>query len=336
MQKGDIKMKLEDIGFYTLNDHRAENVTTKTDLWRCEVLLTDKCNFKCPYCRGSNEYTKGTLSFEDAKHVVDLWENNNLKNIRFSGGEPTVLDYLPKLVKYTKEKGIERIAISTNGSADSELYKKLVENGANDFSISLDACCSSTGDIMAGGISGAWRKVKNNIKILSKLTYVTVGVVLTDYNFNELANIIMFASNLGVSDIRIISAAQWNNEEKFKKLFDNKDILTKYPILKYRIENFRNERNVRGIKDTDSNICGLALDDMVIANNNHFPCVIAMREGAKPIGTIKNKTIEDIRQERKEWLLNHNTHCCKICKNNCLDVCVDYNNKVRDTNAKIW
>lgn len=318
-------MNLKNIGFYTLSNERALHASETSQLWRCELLLTDKCNFKCPYCRGSNEFTKGTLTFEEASHVVDLWASHKLKNIRFSGGEPTVVPYLVDLVKYTKAQGIERIAISSNGSAKPELYKELVEVGVNDFSISLDACCATTGDMMAG-VKNSWIIVKDNIEMLSKLTYVTVGVVLTDDNFNELKDIIEFSSGLGVSDIRILSSAQWNNEQKFRELFDNQEILTKYPILNYRISNFKNGRNVRGIKSSDSSKCRLMLDDMIIAGQSHFSCVIAMREGIEPIGSIIGKTMEQIRQERKEWVESHNTHDCSICKNNCLDVCVDFNN----------
>jgi len=214
------------------------------------------------------------------------------------------------------------------------LYKKLVDAGVNDFSISLDGCCASTGDMMAG-VSGSWERVKENIKLLSNLTYVTVGVVLTDNNFEELAEIIEFASSLNVGDVRIISSAQWNNEEKFKNLFNNKEILTKYPILNYRIENFKNEKNVRGIGEKDAHKCYLMLDDMAIANNSHFPCIIAMREGVAPIGSIKGKTMAEIRLERLEWIKNNDTYCSTICKKNCLDVCVAYNRKVEELNNPI-
>ena len=321
-------MKLEKIGFYTLSDERAKKTSINSDLQRCELLITDRCNFKCDYCRGSNNYTKGTMSLKDIKNVIDLWSHDNLQNIRFSGGEPTLHPNIIEIIEYTKTKGIKRIAISTNGSNTKELYQKLVLAGVNDFSISLDACCSSKGDIMAGNIKGVFNKISDNIKLLSKLTYVSVGVVLTDNNFQELPKIIEFADSLGVSDIRIISSAQWNNEEKFKQLFQNKNILTKYPILQYRIDNFKNNKNVRGISLKDSKKCSLMLDDMVIANNNHFSCVIAMREGEMPIGNIKNKSIMEIRKERECFLKKLNTHNNKICKKNCLDVCVDYNNKV--------
>jgi len=38
---------------------------------------------------------------------------------------------------------------------------------------------------------------------------------------------------------------------------------------------------------------------------------------------------EKFREERLTWFLKHNTKEDIICKNNCLDVCIDYNNKVK-------
>ena len=88
-------------------------------------------------------------------------------------------------------------------------YKELIDAGINDFSISLDACCSSNANIMAG-TDAKFDKLINNITELSKITYVTVGVVLTEKNNNDLKNIIHFSTSLGVSDIRIIPSAQTN------------------------------------------------------------------------------------------------------------------------------
>jgi molybdenum cofactor biosynthesis enzyme MoaA len=325
---------LSNIGFYTLSDDRAANVSSSTQYWRCELLLTDFCNFKCPYCRGVNKKNKKQLSFEDAKYIVDLWTKDNLKNIRFSGGEPTLWKDLTKLVAYTKERGVERIALSTNGSANLELYKELIAAGVNDFSISLDACCSSTGDTMSGGVKGSWQTVVENIKELSKITYVTVGVVLTEENVADFNDIIEFADNeLNVSDIRVISAAQWNDDfkQKVKQLEVQEEILAKNPILKYRLENFSEGRNVRGIQPSDSHKCPLVLDDMAILNNEHYPCIIYLREGGKPIGKVS----ETMRDERVQWCNNTNTFKDKICQQNCLDVCIDYNNRVAKLNTKV-
>lgn len=323
-----MESKLEDIGFYTLSDNRAKNSSEKSDLKRCEIVLTDKCNFKCPYCRGPIKELEGETEFKEASYVIDIWIKNNLESIRFSGGEPTQYPFLDLLVKQSKRGGIKNIAISTNGSACVEYYKYLIRCGVNDFSISLDACCSSTGKTMCGGIEGMWEIVVDNIREISKLCYTTVGIVFTEDNINEVKNTIEFASSLGVSDIRIISSSQFNGFCNTLNKIPT-EIRKKHPILDYRIKNFLSNRNVRGIGKNDCHKCYLSLDDMAVLKGLHFPCIIYMREHGNPIGVVD----ENIRAERKDWFDRHNTYKDKICRENCLDVCIDYNNKAN--NGKI-
>jgi MoaA/NifB/PqqE/SkfB family radical SAM enzyme len=203
----------------------------------------------------------------------------------------------------------------------TEKYIKLAGLGVNDFSISLDACCAEDADRMAGRSSG-FDIIVENIKILSKLTYVTVGIVLTEYTQETVVDVIKFADSLGVADIRIISAAQYNGGlSKLDTI--PASMLDKHPILKYRVNNLLSGKNVRGISDGDSNRCQLVKDDMVVAGKWHFPCVIYMREGGEPIGEVDGKNIQ---RDRSLWAFNHNTHTDPICKKNCLDCLVDYNN----------
>lgn len=320
-------MKLENIGFYTLEDYRAMNVSSDSPMWRTEIIITEYCNFKCPYCRGLSseiygERQKKQLSLNEVKNIVDIWSDKGLKNIRFSGGEPTIHPDLIAMVEYAKDLGVSRIAISTNGSASLELYQKLLDAGVNDFSVSLDACCADDIDKMAG-VSGYYENIKNAITFLSSKTYVTVGCVFTPDNVQKLIDTIAFADSMGVSDIRIISSAQWNSP--IEKLTDiPAEMLAKYPILKYRVENFLQGRNVRGIADTDCKKCYLMMDDSIVAGDYHFPCVIHMREKGQAIGRVG----ENMRSDRIAFMQKHDTHKDPICKKNCLDVCVDYNNRV--------
>lgn len=322
--------KLEEIGFYSLSDERCKNTSLTSQMKRCEMIITDYCNFNCAYCRGIKSSTWGDrkykqLSLEEVKQNIDYWcENEPLENIRFSGGEPTLHPDIKEIVKYSKEKGIKRIAISTNGSNSLELYKSLIDAGVNDYSVSLDACCSEDGDKMSGGIKGSWETVTSNIRELSKLTYVTVGIVLNEMNIESTIDTIIFADSLGVSDIRIISAAQYN--QPIPRLNEIPEtIKNKYPILKYRINNFVNGINVRGLNDNDSHKCWLMLDDSIICGDFHYPCVIYFREGGNPVGKVG----PNMRKERYEWIVNHDTHNDPICKKNCLDVCRSYSNKYK-------
>lgn len=310
-----------------MSNSRAKDTQLSSPLWRGELIVTSRCNFTCCYCRGVKSPYQGDISEKQAISIIDSWLNHGLKNIRFSGGEPLLYPNLDKLVWYSKINGIERIAISSNGSFDPEQYLNLVEAGVNDFSISLDGCCASTLSVM-NHTEYMFDLICSNILLLAQHTYVSVGVVLTADNEKESEQIIHLASNLGVADIRIIPAAQSNNIQIQTENLSN-NLLSKHPILKYRIQNLRRGLGFRGLNTADSPRCYLVNDDIMSAQNYHFPCIIYFREGGEPIGTVSDHIM---RATRYYWATNHNTLEDSICRHNCLDVCRDFNNYARDFN----
>lgn len=320
---------LEKIGFYTLSDERARTSSETSPLARCELILTGRCNFKCPYCRGlrTDLGLSNDLSFEAAQATLELWIAQGLQNVRFSGGEPTLWPGLVDLVKIAHKGDVQRIAVSTNGSASIETYVDLWRSGVNDFSISLDSDCCSTSEKMTGGVK-SFNHVLESIKTLSQLTYVTVGMVFTEQNIDDCVESIIFVSSLGVSDIRIIPSAQFNRALSCAADALPNPFLDQFPILAYRVRNICLGKHVRGLRSEDSGQCRLALDDMIVAGDYHFPCVIYMREGGDPIGKIGPR----VRQERAEWVASHDAHRDPICREMCLDVCIDFNNVANENN----
>jgi MoaA/NifB/PqqE/SkfB family radical SAM enzyme len=309
-------MRLEEIGFYTLSEERARTTSTTSPLMRVELLITDRCNLKCPYCRGVRKDWGGEMSLPLAQEWLSLLGEHQLKNVRFSGGEPLLYPALCELVRGCVRLGVERIAISTNGTAPLDSYKRLVDLGVNDFSISLDAGCCAMGEVMSGGCKGAWEKAVETIREISNLTYVTVGVVLTEVNVEQVVETVRFVESLGPSDIRVIPSAQYNKGMELLK-----DLSMGYPIFKYRLGK---TKAIRGLEEGDSDRCSIVLDDLAIYGQWHFPCVIYFREGGEPIGKIG----ENFRRERKKWLEGRNSWEDEICRRNCLDVCKEYNNRV--------
>jgi len=317
-------MRLEDIGFYTLSEKRVQQLSSTSPMWRCEIIITGRCNFKCPYCRGPEiiqSDAKKDLSSDQVFNTLNYWIKDGLKNIRFSGGEPTLHSDLSYFVNYCKNNKVERIAVSTNGSNSITTYNQLLFAGVNDFSISLDACCSSAGHQMTGR-EGQWEKVVTNIGYLAKRTYVSVGVVLTEDNLSETIKVIDYAHSLGVSDIRIIPSAQ-NNKNPENLDFLSEEIREAHPILNYRVNNILTQKEVRGISNPEHNRCYLVMDDSAVAGNHHFPCIIYMREGGSPIGEVG----PNMRQERINWSESHNVYTDSICRANCLDVCCFFNER---------
>ena len=312
---------LASIGFYTLSDARARSASASSPLQRCELVLTDACNFRCPYCRGLAPGLRGTLPRDEALATLDAWIAGGLRNVRLSGGEPTLYPWLYDLVRRCRDGGVERIALSTNGSAPLAVYERMIAAGVNDLSVSLDAGCCALGDTMTGGVCGSWERTTETIRALASLTYVTAGLVFTEQNADAALDTVLCADALGVADIRVIPSAQY--ARAVPRLLDVPgDVLARHPILRWRIERARRGLSVRGLTPYDCGRCRLVLDDMAVVRGLHFPCIIYLREQGQPIGRVG----PHMRAERAAWSAEHDSYADPICRANCLDVCIAYNN----------
>ncbi|WP_269477178.1 radical SAM protein [Hominibacterium faecale] len=89
----------------------------------CCVLIdiTKRCNQHCPFCfaraeMDSEEPGDPSLKELEAKFdlLVELGEERPF-NIQLSGGEPTVRDDLPQIIRMARSKGFEYIQINSNG-----------------------------------------------------------------------------------------------------------------------------------------------------------------------------------------------------------------------------
>lgn len=84
----------------------------------CCVLLeiTERCNLKCPVCfASSGRETADPPIGELMETLADLLTRGGPLNIQLSGGEPTVRDDLPEIIRRGKEMGHPFFQINTNG-----------------------------------------------------------------------------------------------------------------------------------------------------------------------------------------------------------------------------
>lgn len=106
------------------------------------VSLTEKCNFRCIYCMPEGtEISRCTdfLKEEEYKQIIEIARELGIKKIRFSGGEPLLSPYLENLIKFSKNLGIEDIAVTTNGYGLAERIELLKASGLKRVNISLDS-----------------------------------------------------------------------------------------------------------------------------------------------------------------------------------------------------
>src|SRR2546421_12730342 len=95
-----------------------------TDL---RISITDRCNYKCIYCRTGNEGALyGDLPFADYLRMARVLVGLGIRKVRITGGEPLlrkgVVDFAGELARLRSSDGEALdIAISTNGHLLAEM-----------------------------------------------------------------------------------------------------------------------------------------------------------------------------------------------------------------------
>ncbi|HVI07157.1 MAG TPA: GTP 3',8-cyclase MoaA [Candidatus Binatia bacterium] len=116
-----------------------------TDL---RISITDRCNYKCVYCRTGNEGAiYGDLPFEDYLRMARLLVGMGVTKIRLTGGEPLlrkgVVDFVRQLSQLRRPNGNGAdpldIALTTNGHLLADLAQPLKNAGLSRVTVSMDA-----------------------------------------------------------------------------------------------------------------------------------------------------------------------------------------------------
>jgi GTP 3',8-cyclase len=117
-----------------------------TDL---RISITDRCNYKCVYCRTGNEGALyGDLPFDDYLRMARILVGMGVTKIRLTGGEPLlrkgIVEFVRQLANLSstnenaKSDSLD-IALTTNGHLLADLARPLKEAGLTRVTVSMDA-----------------------------------------------------------------------------------------------------------------------------------------------------------------------------------------------------
>jgi len=128
------------------------------------ISVTDRCNFRCPYCMPKEVFGADHAFLKDPQlvslpelvRIVGAFQKLGVEKVRLTGGEPLLRADLPDFVKALKQDlGIPDVALTTNGWFLEKHASALREAGLDRLNISVD----SLDETKAGKMNGLGFKV---------------------------------------------------------------------------------------------------------------------------------------------------------------------------------
>ena len=130
------------------------------------ISVTDRCNFRCPYCMPAEIYGERyrflpkpeLLSFEEIERLVRIFVPLGVEKIRITGGEPLLRHELPELIeRLAPLEGVRDLTLTTNGFLLAAQARSLAAAGLRRITVSLDSDDDETFGRMNGRGHGTAR-----------------------------------------------------------------------------------------------------------------------------------------------------------------------------------
>jgi cyclic pyranopterin phosphate synthase len=133
------------------------------------ISVTDRCNFRCPYCMPAETFGPGfkflprkeVLTYEEIARLARIFVSLGTRKLRITGGEPLVRADLPELIEQLAAiPGVDDIALTTNGHLLEKFAEPLARAGLRRVTVSLDSHDPAVFKQMSGGMSAPERVLR--------------------------------------------------------------------------------------------------------------------------------------------------------------------------------
>ncbi|MDP6666841.1 MAG: GTP 3',8-cyclase MoaA [Dehalococcoidia bacterium] len=180
----------------TPGNQRAKGIadTFGRSLRDLRISVTDRCNFRCPYCMPAEIYGEKyeflprphILTFEEIERLAKLFVAAGVSKIRITGGEPLVRVNLPELIaKLSAIEGVDDLALTTNGYLLAQHAGDLKDAGLDRLTVSLDSLDEEIFKTMSGRPQGPARTLEG-IRAASDLGFAPIKInVVVQRGVNE-------------------------------------------------------------------------------------------------------------------------------------------------------
>ena len=283
--------------------------------------LTNICNNRCPLCVSSESRDKTTVSFEDAKYVINQLKEVDVKALYFAGGgDPTCHPNLEQIIRFVKDNEME-VAVCTNGCRMPEGVVEAIVSCCSWMRISLDADNPEIYKKTHGMDERIFNQVLNNMSALAEKrretkSDVVLGVtyLLGPHTIPGIYNAAKLVRERGMDYLRFRPFFEWNGKKEneidgeamFKELrrckeLENEDFSVSYP--EERVESMTTVKTAR-YKEC-------YVPHLIAAINTNlklYPCCILRNNEKYCLGDLNKQSFKEIwtseKRKRVHELIN--------------------------------
>ncbi len=165
------------------------------------VSITDRCNYKCIYCRtGEHGAQYPELDIDEYLRLIQLFVSLGIEKVRITGGEPLLrrglVDLLGELARMRTHSGQPLdLAVTTNGHLLDTLAVPLKAAGLNRVTVSMDAVDAPTFERITR-VPGSYQKVLGGVRAARAAGLIPLKVncvLLRGFNDGEIEGFARFA-----------------------------------------------------------------------------------------------------------------------------------------------
>lgn len=299
-------------------------------------ILTDRCNFACPYCIEKNINPYGDISENVLKNTFQYMYRDAVTNkitditVTLFGGEPMlVIHKYQDILKSIRESFINnninfQYSVTTNGSLltkeNIEILRKI---GVKKIRVTLDGTREAHNQnrpFKTG--SGSYDVIVNNLHNFTGLEYfdIIIGINVSKNNVENIEKLIALIRDLNNNGINItrveISPVMDNYGEsscnKLMNSFLDNDFMNKMlSLIKYAIDNGLNVKPLTGVT-----ICSMKSNerDIIIGpDGNVYNCPAGVGNDNFQVGSLKDSSYIIFNENYYNRILDENDECME-CK----------------------
>lgn len=249
---------------------------------RINIEPTNHCNMKCIMCpHGVMTRKKGIMDMETFKKIIDECADHDVAVWLHLLGEPFLNPDIFEMIKYSREKNLKKIGLSTNGTFfDKNFAEKILRSGLTRLECSVDAVDSKSYKKMRN--RDDYDNLVNNIRYLLQLK--------KELKIRTPVISIQFVKVKESENFSEVSLSQWKdylNEDDFM-------MTIAYSSFAGQLNNGNTLLTVDDNETVERKPCGWLWKGTVILYNGDITICGGDYNGKSVLDNIKNQSLKSV------------------------------------------